>query len=183
MMETAVGQHPLAVILSCIDSRTPAEIIFDLGLGDIFSIRVAGNVISPEVLGSAEYGCAVAGAKLLLVLGHTQCGAVTAAVHLRCSGETAATAYGCDYLDSTVREIQHAAGRPMCDGFDGLDSEAKALLIDRVARLNVLRSVEQILIQSRTLRDLERDGQVVIQAAMYDIANGTLHFLSRDTDG
>ena len=75
---TAKGQHPLAVVLSCIDSRTPAELIFDLGMGDIFSIRIAGNITSRKVLASAEYGCAVAGAKLILVIGHTRCGAVTA---------------------------------------------------------------------------------------------------------
>ena len=74
-MRTAKGQHPLAVVLSCIDSRSPAELILDLGLGDIFSVRVAGNVIGANVLGSMEYGCAVAGAKLILVLGHTRCGA------------------------------------------------------------------------------------------------------------
>ena len=79
---TAKGQHPLAVVLSCIDSRTPAEIIFDLGLGDIFSVRIAGNVSSPKILGSIEYGCAVAGAKLVLVVGHTRCGAVTASIDL-----------------------------------------------------------------------------------------------------
>ena len=82
---TAKGQHPLAVVLSCIDSRTPAELILDLGLGDIFSVRIAGNVISQNVLGSLEFGCAVAGAKLILVMGHTRCGAVTAAVELACS--------------------------------------------------------------------------------------------------
>ena len=79
---TADGQHPLAVVLSCIDSRTPAELIFDLGMGDIFSVRIAGNVTSRKVLASVEYGCAVAGAKLILVMGHTRCGAVTAAVNL-----------------------------------------------------------------------------------------------------
>ena len=77
---TSEGQHPMAVVLSCIDSRNPTEIIFDLGLGDVFSIRIAGNIISPKILGSMEFGCAVAGAKLILVLGHTRCGAINEAV-------------------------------------------------------------------------------------------------------
>ncbi|MEK6262449.1 MAG: SulP family inorganic anion transporter, partial [Planctomycetota bacterium] len=86
---TADAQYPLAVVLSCIDSRTPTEMIFDLGLGDIFSVRIAGNITSAKVLGSLEYSCAVAGAKLILVMGHTQCGAVTTAVNFACSHETA----------------------------------------------------------------------------------------------
>jgi carbonic anhydrase/SulP family sulfate permease len=94
---TAERQHPLAVVLSCIDSRTPAELIFDLGMGDIFSVRIAGNVSSRKVLASAEYGCAVAGAKLILVVGHTRCGAVKAAVNLICSTRTAAETTGCQH--------------------------------------------------------------------------------------
>ena len=105
---TAMGQHPLAVVLSCIDSRTPSELILDLGLGDIFSIRIAGNVTSPKVLGSMEYGCAVAGAKLIVVIGHTQCGAVTAAVSLADSDETAEQATGCQHLQPIIQEIQKA---------------------------------------------------------------------------
>ena len=85
---TAGGEHPLAVVLSCVDSRTPAELIFDVGVGDIFSVRIAGTVTSRKVLGSVEYGCAVAGAKLIVVLGHTRCGAVGAAVDVVCSTTT-----------------------------------------------------------------------------------------------
>lgn len=99
---TAQGQHPLAVVLSCIDARTPAELIFDLGLGDIFSVRVAGNVISPKILGSMEYGCAVVGSKLILVMGRTRCGAVTAAVNLSGSPEDILHATGCQHLAPSV---------------------------------------------------------------------------------
>jgi carbonic anhydrase/SulP family sulfate permease len=98
---SARGQHPLAVVLSCIDSRTPAELILDLGLGDIFSVRIAGNVISPKVLGSIEYGCAVAGAKLVVVLGHTRCGAVTSAV-----SQVASPAPACAPSDLDCRHVQ-----------------------------------------------------------------------------
>ena len=103
---TAVGQHPLAVVLSCIDSRTPVELVLDLGLGDVFSVRVAGNVISPKVLGSMEYGCAVAGAKVVLVMGHTRCGAVGAAVSLSGSVTSIEEVTGCQHLDSILHDIQ-----------------------------------------------------------------------------
>ena len=109
---TAAGQHPLAVVLSCIDSRTPAELIFDLGMGDIFSVRIAGNISSRKVLGSMEYGCAVAGAKLILVMGHTRCGAVTAAVNFASTEGSAAEATGCQHLDPIVHDIQQAIDPP-----------------------------------------------------------------------
>ena len=113
---TAEGQHPLAVVLSCIDSRTPAELIFDLGVGDIFSVRIAGNVTSRKVLASVEYGCAVAGAKLILVMGHTRCGAVTAAVNLIGDVRTAAEATGCQHLDHIVNDIQQSTDPIACRG-------------------------------------------------------------------
>src|SRR5690606_31740876 len=103
---TAAGQFPMGVVLTCIDSRTPSELIFDLGLGDIFSVRIAGNIARDKVLGSMEYSCAVAGAKLILVMGQTSCGAVNAAVDLICSHKTAAEATGCVNLDSLITEIQ-----------------------------------------------------------------------------
>ncbi|HEY1050688.1 MAG TPA: SulP family inorganic anion transporter, partial [Prosthecobacter sp.] len=103
---TSAGQFPMAVVLSCIDSRTPAELIFDLGLGDIFSVRIAGNIARDKVLGSMEYATAVAGAKMILVMGHTSCGAVNAAVDLLASHKTAAEATGCVNLDSLITEVQ-----------------------------------------------------------------------------
>ncbi len=115
---TATGQHPLAVVLSCIDSRTPAELIFDLGLGDILSVRIAGNVISRKVLGSVEYGCVVAGAKLVLVMGHTRCGAVTAVINLIGQSRSPAEVTGCQHIGSVVREIQQSADPP--DFYRGL---------------------------------------------------------------
>lgn len=146
MQATAVGQHPLAVVLSCIDSRTPSELIFDLGLGDIFSIRIAGNITSPKVLGSLEYGCAVAGAKLIVVIGHTQCGAVTAAVNLSGSPETAEQATGCQHLESIIHEIQLSIGPQDCQPLEPRPEQEQADFINTVAR-NVCSSVELILQQ------------------------------------
>ena len=170
---TAQGQHPIAVVLSCIDSRTPAEIIFDMGLGDIFSVRVAGNVTSPKVLGSIEYGCAVAGAKLILVMGHTRCGAVTAAVKLASSKVNIAETTGCQNLEPIVREIQRSI-----DADDLEKNEKTPEFVDLVARRNVERSVEQILQQSGTLRRFVSEGSVKIVGAMYDVATGQIEFMS-----
>ena len=103
---TASGQHPLAVVLSCIDSRTPAELIFDLGLGDILSVRIAGSITSRKVLGSLEYGCAVAGARLIVVMGHTRCGAVTAAVDHMGLDDLDGHVAGCEHLGYILQEIQ-----------------------------------------------------------------------------
>lgn len=105
---TSKAQYPMAVVLSCIDSRTPVELLFDLGLGDVFSVRIAGNVIGDKELGSMEFACAVAGAKLVLVLGHTGCGAIRAAVDLFGSERSVAEATGCDHLESVVTEVQRA---------------------------------------------------------------------------
>ena len=103
---TSTGQFPMAIVLSCIDSRAPAELIFDLGLGDIFNVRIAGNIARDKVFGSMEYACAVAGAKLVLVMGHTSCGAVNAAVDLIGAGKSPAEATGCVNLDGLITEIQ-----------------------------------------------------------------------------
>ncbi|HEY2892555.1 MAG TPA: SulP family inorganic anion transporter, partial [Pirellulales bacterium] len=142
---TAKGQHPLAVVLSCIDSRSPMELIFDLGLGDIFSIRVAANVISRKALGSMEYSCAVAGAKLVLVVGHTQCGAVTAAVELASASMGAEDATGCQHLEPIVREIQSSFDVSTASRLAGATAAEKAAYIDEVSRENVRRSARLII--------------------------------------
>ncbi len=177
---TAAGQHPLAVVLSCIDSRTPAELIFDLGVGDIFSVRVAGNVTSRKVLGSIEYGCAVAGAKLVVVMGHTRCGAVTAAVDLVCSARTAAEATGCQHLDHIVADIQRSIDPHACRGVERLPPAEKQAFVDAVARRNVRRAVAEMLGRSETLAGLVRDGRVAIVGAMYDVVTGGIEFLTDD---
>jgi carbonic anhydrase/SulP family sulfate permease len=178
---TAKGQHPLAVILSCIDSRTPAELIFDLGLGDIFSVRVAGNVISPKILGSMEYGCAVAGAKLILVMGHTSCGAVTAAVKFSCSSTNAAQAIGCQHLDPIIDDIKQSIDVQKCKVMELLPEDEQAAFVDDIARRNVLHAVQQIVKQSQTINRLFREGKVAVVGAVYDIASGRIDILNEDS--
>ena len=174
---TAEAQYPLAVVLSCIDSRTPTEMIFDLGLGDVFSIRIAGNITSEKVLGSLEYSCAVAGAKLILVMGHTRCGAVTAAVNFACSPETASQATGCQHLDRIVDEIHHSIDMETCRRLSELSTEEKETYVDTVARRNVLSSIETIIRESDTLSRLIREGRIAIAGGMYDVATGEIEFL------
>ena len=175
---TAEGQHPLAVVLSCIDSRTPAELIFDLGMGDIFSVRIAGNVTSRKVLASAEYGCAVAGAKLILVMGHTRCGAVTTAVNLIGDARTPAEATGCQHLDYIVSDIQQSTAEATCQNIAARPAAEKQSFVDAVARRNVLRVVERMRQQSQTLDGLVREGRIAIVGAMYDVVTGEIEFLA-----
>ena len=177
---TAAAQHPLAVALSCIDSRTPVELIFDLGMGDIFSIRVAGNITSREVLASAEYGCAVAGAKLMIVIGHTGCGAVSAAVELLGSQLTAADATGCQHLDAVVNEIQRSvAGIGNQPAVEPASPDV-GVIADAVARGNVLRVVKELRQQSHTLDNLVRERRIAVIGVMYDISTGGIEFLVED---
>jgi carbonic anhydrase len=177
---TAKGQHPLAVVLSCIDSRTPAELILDLGLGDIFSVRIAGNVISPNVLGSLEYGCAVAGAKLILVIGHTRCGAVTAAIDLACSGISPEQATGCQHLEAIVSQIQQSVDTPTAERMARATTDEKATVVDAVARRNVMRTVRQIVLQSRTISKLVGEGRIAVAGALYDVQSGKLDLLTEE---
>lgn len=177
---TAAGQHPLAVVLSCIDSRTPAEMVFDLGLGDIFSVRVAGNVISPKVLGSMEYGTKVAGARLIVVLGHTRCGAVTAAVELA-GHEDVAAATSCQHLAPILTEIQSGVDlRVALDPaapFQTWSRERKQTFVDEVARNNVNAVVRRIVEQSDTIRALVDEGRIAVVGVLYDITTGTMDFM------
>lgn len=174
---TSDGQHPLAVVLSCIDSRAPAELIFDLGLGDILSIRIAGNVISREVVGSMEYACAVARAKLILIMGHTRCGAVTAAIEMTCSPETVAQATGCQHLEPIVQVIQQSIDPLACQRLERLSASEKENFINAVARANVARVSEMLLGQSQMLDGLHQKGSVAIIGALYDIVTGEIEFL------
>jgi len=175
---TADGPHPLAVVMSCIDSRTPAELIFDLGVGDIFSVRIAGNVPSRKVLGSMEFGCAVTGAKLILVMGHTRCGAVTTAVRLVGSTRTAAETTGCQHLDPIVHEIQEAINGHACPSYEHLSVEKKEAFVNEVARRNVERTVEIITRDSETLARLVNEGRIAVVGAMYDVVSGNIEFLN-----
>ncbi len=173
---TAQGQFPLAVVLSCMDSRTSTELVFDLGLGDIFSIRVAGNIAVEDALASMEYGCAVAGAKLLLVLGHTRCGAVKATVDIVHRQVDACQASGCDHIKSITGYIQHAVeAEHETHGDRSAHNEA---FVDRVARLNVLHTMEVIRRRSATLRGLLDRRQIALIGGLYDVRTGVVEFIS-----
>lgn len=173
---TAQGQFPMAVVLSCIDSRTPAELIFDLGLGDIFSVRIAGNIARDKVLGSMEYACAVAGAKLILVMGHTSCGAVNAAVDLLAANKSASEATGCVNLDGLITEIQQSVDKSTLKSIEGGSTIEKTVYANEVSRRNVLRTMAKIQERSSTLNTLIKDGKISIVGALYDVNTGDVSF-------
>jgi carbonic anhydrase len=162
---TATGQYPGAVILSCIDSRVPAEIVFDQGVGDVFSARVAGNIIDPHTIGSIEFATKVAGAKLVVVMGHTSCGAVMGS---------------CDnvqlgHISSLVGTIQPSVEAVVPEG-EQCDSSDKSM-VDRVATHNVERTIENLREESEIISTLESDGDIMLVGAMYDVATGRVTFM------
>lgn len=173
---TSTGQFPMAVVLSCIDSRAPAELIFDLGLGDIFNARIAGNIARDKILGSMEYGCAVAGSKLILVMGHTSCGAVNAAVDLLGAGKSASEATGCVNLDGLITEIQQSVDLSTIKKPDQWLPGEKEAYANEVSKRNVLRTMHKIRERSATLDDLVRQGTIAIVGALYDIKTGEVSF-------
>lgn len=160
---TAAGQWPAAVVLGCIDSRVPVEILFDVGIGHVFTARVAGNVVNQDVLGSLEFACAVAGAKLVCVLGHTDCGAIKGAVSRAGDGN----------LRALLRRIEPAVERAA--GSRPRDPADDRLVAD-IARANVADSVEDIRRQSATLRELDERGAIRVVGAVYDVAAGRVEF-------
>lgn len=173
---TAAAQYPMAVVLSCIDSRSPVELIFDMGVGDAFVIRIAGNVAKEKVLGSMEFACAVAGSRLVVVMGHTSCGAVKAAVDLYDTGKTAAVATGCEHLDVLVNEIQKSIEPGTKPHGDWVTADVKRTFVDNVAARNVVGTIAYIRSASRTLRELEAAGKIAIVGSMYDIKTGRVTF-------
>lgn len=164
VQETKDKQTPFAAILSCMDSRAPAELIFDQGIGDIFNVRIAGNVVSPYVLGSLEYAVAVAGSKLILVMGHTNCGAVGGA---------------CDdvkleHLTGLLEEVKACLPMETTETEDRTSRNKS--FVNKVALLNVHHSVQQILDQSNIIREHVESGKIKIVPAMYNIADGVVSF-------
>jgi len=161
----ANGQYPFAVILGCIDSRVPAEIVFDQGIGDIFNVRIAGNIINNDILGSMEYGCKVAGSKLVLVLGHSSCGAIKGAVQKVELG----------HITELVNKVN-----PAIDSMTIPKPESEDQLgpyVNKVAEINVHNSVKNILDRSSVLKELEDDGTIKIIGALYDVNTGIVNFL------
>lgn len=180
---TAAGQFPMAVVLSCIDSRTPAELIFDLGLGDIFCVRVAGNIAREKVIGSIEYSCAVAGAKVIVVMGHTSCGAVNAAVDLLANQKSAAEVTGCVNLDSLITEIQKSVDVTTLKKPGQWQPGEMAAYANEVSRRNVLRTMRKLRERSATIDGLVQDGRVAIVGALYDIQTGRVSFFQTAQSG
>lgn len=157
-------QWPFAAILSCMDSRTSAELIFDQGLGDIFSIRIAGNIISPGILGSLEYATGVVGSKLILVLGHTGCGAI--------KGACDDVEFG--HLTSLLSKIKPAVEKEnsVLENRNGTNPE----FVNAVAKLNVQNSVNQIIHHSEVIKNLVAEGKLALVPAMYDVSTGLVTF-------
>lgn len=162
--ETRDGQWPFAVVLSCIDSRTSAELIFDQGLGDIFSVRIAGNIANEDILGSMEFACKVAGSKLIVVLGHTKCGAVKGA---------------CDHVEMGNLTALLSKLRPSVDDETITKTDrnsSNSSFVENVASINVRRTVEAIKERSLILHEMIENGEVGICGAMYNVETGIVEF-------
>lgn len=161
---TSEGQFPFAAVLSCIDSRTSAELIFDQGLGDIFSIRIAGNILNDDILGSMEFACKVAGSKLILVLGHTKCGAIAGACNHVEMGN----------LTTLLNKVKPAIEREktVVDNRDGSNDE----FVKKVTEHNVFVVMEQVRVRSEILRTMEEEGTIMIVGALYEVETGKVTF-------
>jgi carbonic anhydrase len=168
--ETKDGQFPFATILSCIDSRTSAELVFDQGLGDIFSIRIAGNFVNEDILGSMEFGCKIAGSKILVVLGHSQCGAIKGACDNVSLGK----------LTALIQKL-----RPAVRAVTGLPGERcsqNAEFVQAVAQKNVHLTVAEILERSPILREMNQKKEIGIVGGLHDIETGQITFFGYRQD-
>ena len=162
--ETRDGQWPFATILSCIDSRTSAELIFDQGLGDVFSVRIAGNIVNTDILGSMEFACKVAGSKLIVVLGHSKCGAVKGACdHVEMGNLTELLSK----LQPAVYEEKETTGER---------SSKNGTFVENVAQINVKRSVKSIIERSFILEQMLENGEIGIVGGMHDLESGKVTF-------
>lgn len=161
---TKDGQFPFATVLSCIDSRTSSELIFDQGIGDIFNVRIAGNIVNEDILGSMEFACKVAGTKLILVLGHSSCGAVKGA---------------CDHVDlgnltTLLNKIQPAIEQ---EKTETVRNSSNAEFVKKVTHLNVNHAIHEIMEKSEVLRDMVNAGEISIVGGVHDLASGEVKFL------
>jgi carbonic anhydrase len=162
--QTSEGQFPFATVLSCIDSRTSAELIFDQGLGDIFSIRIAGTILNDDILGSMEFACGVANSKIIVVLGHTQCGAVISACNNLKTG----------HLTGLLNKITPAINQETTTKTDR--NGQNLTFVNKVSAINVNLTIGQIRKQSSILADLEKEGKITIVGGLYNIETGTVSF-------
>lgn len=165
--DTQGGQYPFAVVLSCIDSRVPAEIVFDQGIGDIFSARVAGNIVNEDLLGSIEYGCKVAGSKLVVVLGHTACGAVKGACDDVMLGNITPLLAKIRPSVAAVTEPSDPAQR----------TSANKAFVNDVVYKNVELTMENMRLKSAVLKDMEDNGEIKIVGAVYSVVDGSVTFI------
>tara|TARA_R110002050_G_scaffold157464_1_gene286056 strand:- start:3336 stop:3962 length:627 start_codon:yes stop_codon:yes gene_type:complete len=164
--DTSEGQFPFATILSCIDSRVSAELVFDQGLGDVFSVRIAGNFVNEDILGSMEFGCKLAGTKLVVVLGHTSCGAIKGA---------------CDHaemgnLTKLIEKINPAVNAVLEPKDESLRTSKNLDFVDSVSKKNVELTIGRIHAESPILSEMEKNGEIKIIGAMYDINTGAVNF-------
>lgn len=167
--QTSTGQYPFAVVLSCIDSRVPAELVFDQGVGDIFSCRVAGNVVNEDVLGSMEFACKLAGSKLIMVLGHTKCGAVKGA----CDGAEMGN------LTALLSKIKPAIEAEKTE--KGVRDSSNGTFVDKVAGINVHQVVDQIREKSPILNEMIASNEISILGGMYDVDSGAVEFYDHES--
>lgn len=163
VIATSNGQYPFAVVLGCIDSRVPVELVFDQGIGDVFSARVAGNIVNEDVLGSMEYACKVAGSKVIVVLGHTSCGAVTSA----CKGVELGN------ITPLLSKIKPAVNQ-VKKGEEEMSAEA----IQEVADVNVQLTIERIRKESPILAEMESNSEILIVGGMYSVTTGKVEFFN-----
>lgn len=168
--DTRAGQWPFAVILSCIDSRTSAELIFDQGLGDVFSVRIAGNFVNQDILGSMEFGCNVAGSKLVVVLGHTKCGALKGGLDA-----AAIEGMGMENLNHLIGHFDPIIKNIITDGEER--SSKNEDLLERLNQHNVKQAIDDIRSNSTTLKSLEDEGKIKIVGANYDVETGVVTWL------
>ena len=164
--DTSDGQFPFATVLSCIDSRVSAELVFDQGLGDIFSVRIAGNFVNSDILGSMEFACKLAGTKLIVVLGHTACGAVKGACDDAKLGN----------LTGMLAKIKPAVKAVTEPSDVSLRNSSNSEFVDNVSAKNVQLTIERILEESDVLAEMQQKGEIKIIGAMYDINTGAVNF-------
>lgn len=166
--ETSDGQHPFAIILSCIDSRTSAELIFDQGLGDIFSVRIAGNIINEDILGSMEFACKIAGSKIIAVLGHSGCGAIKGA---------------CDHVEMGNLTALLSKIRPAVEDENTVKENRNSdnsEFVDKVTLLNVKRTMKSIQQRSTILNDMVENGEIILVGGIHELSSGEVTFYSND---
>lgn len=166
VQDTSTGQYPFAALLGCIDSRVPAEVVFDQGIGDIFNTRIAGNFINTDILGSLEFACKVAGSKIILVLGHTHCGAVKGACdHVELGNLT-------EMLSKIAPAVNAVTDVP------GERNSSNKPFVQKVADTNVAMAVQNIKDKSAVLKEMHDNGEIMIVGAMYDIETGKVNFMN-----